>query len=378
MRKKTATLVVSDKRGLLSNKAIKVAKTLSNSGYFVKILVWDKSGKSSLSESYEGIEIINFRFKPLRLGAFSLYGSYFIWMVYVFIFLIKNDSEIFHPENLPALLPAILAKILKRKILIYDMADFLADSLNWPPIIRDIIAILEKSSLRFADGVIIIGEHRKSQIVGAKIKRLSVIFNCPSQKSLNNLMPVQKDDHFLIYYGGLLSESRGIRTICESVKNFSDIRIIVAGFGPDEKKLLPLFNEIKNINFLGFIDSRSSLELTKRASLMPALYDPQLVLNRLASPGKIFDAMMCKTPVLVNSEAIAIAEIVRKENCGLIIPYGNKHEIKNAINILKGNKELIVEMGNNGYQAFLKEYNWEIMEGRLLALYEDSISAALK
>lgn len=355
-----------------------MAKTLSNSGYDIKILVWDKSKKSSYLEYYDGIKIINFGFKPIGLGIFSLFSSYFVWMSYIFIFLIKDDSEIIHPENFPAFLPAILPKIFKKNILIYDLADFLADSFNWPIIIKDLISIIEKFCLRFADGVVIIGEHRKSQIAGAKIKRLSVIFNCPSQKYLNDLVTTQKDDCFLLYYGGLLSESRGLRFICESVKNFANIKMIVAGFGPDEAKFLSLFREIKNIKFVGFVDSWNSLEFTKRSSLIPALYDPKIALNKLASPGKIFDAMMCKTPILINSEAGAVADIVRKEKCGLVIPYGSKQEIENAITTLITKRELIDEMGNNGHRAFLKEYNWEIMEKRLLDLYDESTQSKSK
>jgi glycosyltransferase involved in cell wall biosynthesis len=86
--------------------------------------------------------------------------------------------------------------------------------------------------------------------------------------------------------------------------------------------------------------------------------------------------MMCRTPIIVNGET-TMADIVREENCGIIVPYSDELALKKAILELKNNLEMCKKMGENGRGAFRREYNWEIMEERLLKLYANLIDNRL-
>lgn len=100
-----------------------------------------------------------------------------------------------------------------------------------------------------------------------------------------------------------------------------------------------------------------------------ATYDPIYPTNRYASPNKLFEAMMCHKPIIVN-DGTSMADIVRRENCGIVVPYGDVNELKNAILKLKNNPQLYGRLGVNGRNAYDTKYSWKIMEQRLLDVYK--------
>jgi glycosyltransferase involved in cell wall biosynthesis len=62
---------------------------------------------------------------------------------------------------------------------------------------------------------------------------------------------------------------------------------------------------------------------------------------------------------------------VKETECGIIVEYDNKEQIKKAIVSLKENPELGKRLGDSGRKAFLQKYNWTNMEERLYKIYEE-------
>ena len=78
--------------------------------------------------------------------------------------------------------------------------------------------------------------------------------------------------------------------------------------------------------------------------------------------------MMCGKPIIV-SDGSSMTNIVKAENCGLVIPYGDVRAIQDAIAKLMEDKKLRQYLGANGRKAYEKKYSWSIMEDRLLDAY---------
>jgi len=369
MRIVKVTLVTGDRNALLI-KSLKIARTLRQNGYAAGIVTWDRNGGRSKIEEVEGCPVHNFRLKAGALGKWTLLPGYLAWWCHVFFFLLRDNSDLYHVENLPNLIPVILANIIKRRKVIYDISDFLADSFGWSSLVRILLYRLERHCLRFADGVITVDEHRMCQIAGANIKRLAVIMNCPSDQESKSGAG-GSEDGFTIYFGGWISEMRGLIQICKAIHQLEGVKLIIAGYGPDEKRFRRIFQAQENVEFRGLLSKAESLELTSQASEVFAFYDPRIPINRLASPNKLFDAMMCGKPILANEEALPVAEIIRREKCGLLVPYDDIEGLRNAIVQLKKNSHMRIEMGQNGRKAFEREYNWAQMEARLLKLYKE-------
>ena len=79
--------------------------------------------------------------------------------------------------------------------------------------------------------------------------------------------------------------------------------------------------------------------------------------------------MMYAKPILV-SENSTMAKTVRENNYGTVVNCRDVKEIKEAIIELKNDPGLCKQLGENARKAYDEKYNWQIMEQRLLDLYD--------
>jgi glycosyltransferase involved in cell wall biosynthesis len=178
----------------------------------------------------------------------------------------------------------------------------------------------------------------------------------------------------ILFYAGVIHRSRGLIEILKALRDMDGVKLIVAGLGPDVKifKNLPKILRNKAREYIGFISYKEVIRRSFEADVILALYDPKIPSNRYASPNKLFEAMMCAKPIIVNSETSA-AKIVEK-NYGLTVPYGDVNAIKNAIMHMRDDYNLRLMLGRNGRMAYKKRYGWKIMIKKLIRIY-DKISA---
>lgn len=156
--------------------------------------------------------------------------------------------------------------------------------------------------------------------------------------------------------------NRRLLLIGKAIENEKNIRLILAGRVFDDTLEHLLKNP--NVSYVGLLKAEEVLKLEKMADIIPVLYDPSIPINRVASPNKLFEAMMLGVPVVTN----VCRDIVAEADCGLIVNYDTQ-EVKRAILWLKNNPLPRKKFGINGRQAFEKKYNWRIMEEKLLKLY---------
>jgi len=346
----------------------KEAESLQNSGYSVCILYWDRGSNKSRVEYKNGTKINYFGLKA-PYGKLSLLPYLLIWWIYELFFLLRTDSRIIHCCCFDTLIPAIFTKAIQKKKIVYDIFDFYSESLpeNIPSLIRNIISNFEKFCIRFVDSVIIVDNSRYVQIKDAKIKNLDIVMNCPNDVVYSTKKSPHKE--FIIFYGGMISKTRGLMELINAIRDLDNIKIIIAGMGEDEDLFKEISSKTKNVTYLGWINYEKYIDLTLSSDLIFGFYDPKIPNNRLASPNKLFEAMMCSTPIIVNKET-SMAEIVKQDKCGVVVPYSDCNSLKRSIIKLKENQELCLKMGESGRKAFEKEYNWKIMESRLLNVYK--------
>lgn len=179
---------------------------------------------------------------------------------------------------------------------------------------------------------------------------------------------IQDKNVFDIFYAGVLLKSRGLEHIAKASSNLEGVHLIIAGYGTDEDYFVDIISSYDHIDFLGKIDYEEVLERTLHSDVLFALYDPNVPNNKYSSPNKLFEAMMCGKPIIV-SDGTSMANIVRAEDCGLVVPYGDVETIRNAIIRLKEDQHLRESIGQNGRKAYESKYSWDIMEERLINTY---------
>jgi glycosyltransferase involved in cell wall biosynthesis len=269
------------------------------------------------------------------------------------------------------IMPAVVAARIKRKKVIYEIADIYYMLVRLPGWLTSICVFVDKLFIRCADGVVLASEGVVKELNGIPNKNVVVIINSPPD-SCGELKPIARDKGtFTIFYAGALFRSRksNLDKVFEAIKNMDKVILVVAGYGDEVDQITKWASEATDkVQFLGKISYSQVLAKTAEADLLVALYDPSVYVHRWGYATKLFEAMMCRKPILV-SKGTAMAELVEKENCGLAVDVNNVEEIRQAIVKLKQNPELCELLGTNGSKIYQQEYRWEIMEQRLLSLY---------
>ncbi len=344
----------------------KIADALYDSGYRVKLLIWDRAGNFRPAARYR-VDRCRIRAPYDNFAVVMIYLPF--WMVYQFLYLLKDDADIVQASDFDTLIPAVAAKLLKRVKVSYIIYDFMADNIppGMPSFLKRFVARAEKFFIGFTDELFLVDESRYRQIEGAKVKGLDYIYNSPPDRASpeNN---AGGNDCLTVFYAGIIHRARGLDYMIKALEGMEGVRLILAGTGPHQDLLEGLPDGLRGkVRYIGQIPYEEVLRSSREADVLFAFYDPAIPNNRYASPNKMFEAMMCGKPIIVNS-GIAAGDVVLRENCGVVVPYGDPRAIADRLTALKdkGYREIL---GKNGRAAYEKKYGWDIMKNRLLRAY---------
>ena len=328
-----------------------------------------------MREFRSGLVITRFSFfARYGTGINNLFGVA-IWQIYLFVFLFTHfrDYKIIHACDFDTVIPALLAKFFLAKTVIYDIFDFYADHIRrTPKFIKNIIRSIDIWAINRADALILADPSRKDQIQGANPRKMAVIYNSPEdiRKQISNR---KTGSSFSVVYVGLLQLERGLGELLQVMQNHPSWSLDLAGFGGDREFILERANSLKNVIWHGRVAYEKAMELSAKADVLIATYDPAIPNHRYSSPNKLFEAMMLGKPIVV-AKGTNMDGIVKKWNLGLLIDYGDVADLERALETLSKNSKLRKELGENARQAYDDEYSWEQMRNRLINLYSSVVS----
>lgn len=352
----------------------KNAASLAEDGFDVHLLVWDRQHNLSTDKG-EKYHIHRFAMKaPYDSMAILLYHPF--WLLYELYFLLASRPDILNACDLDTLMPAVLVKLLFRCRLFYTIYDFYADNFDdrrstLIRIIKRFVASLEKFLIGFADVLFLADECRLEEVKGARIKKVVYIYNSPMDR-FTMVEGRSPGDELVVLYAGLLHPSRGVEHMVKAVEAVDGVTMIIAG--PDGANKLKLDTPVdsRKVRFIGYLpDYDAVLRQTMDADVLFRFQDPHLSSSKYASPNKLFEAMMCGKPFIVN-EGLGSSRIVSDTRCGLLVPYGDLEALKGALVALRDDLALRVKTGANGRKAYEEKYSWNIMEKRLLDSYREA------
>ncbi len=354
-------------------RVCKEAGTLKQAGYVTLLLYWDREGKSNSARNTEEYdEKLCLRFKaPLGIMLIPFLP---VWWSFVFVSLLVKKWDVVHALNLHSIVPSLIAGKLKRKPVIYEILDVYEWRL--PRTVRTICLGLDKLFMRLADGIIVADEAQIEGVGGIPNRNTVPIYDSPPdtfrQKEsgyLGNLT----EGNFTLFYAGALYKNRRLNLdkVVEAIKDIEGVKLIIAGYGD-------LVNEIEEwsgrlpdkVEFIGKISYEEVIETGLGADLFFVLRDSTVHTNRYTCGSNLFNAMICGKPILAN-QGSSTAVKTCNENCGLVVDANSVAEIREAILQLKENPELCRELGATARKAFEQKYSWEIMERRLISLYQE-------
>ncbi len=172
-----------------------------------------------------------------------------------------------------------------------------------------------------------------------------------------------KETDFVLMYAGILGHAQGLDVILRSAvitRNFSQIKYLIIGDGPEKHKLLTLSNELNllNVKFIGNMprNQMSSAIAACSAYIVP-LKKNDLFLG--AIPSKLFEPLAMGKPILLGVDGEARELFIEKGNGGLYFTPEDAEALAKSINYLYSNQEIASTLGQNGKKFVSINFNRE-------------------
>ena len=154
---------------------------------------------------------------------------------------------------------------------------------------------------RYLDGIISVSESQSQYINKYTSKKPIIIPNGINPAAVSQGVPIKKykDGKFNLLFLGRFEDRKGLIYALKAFKvlkeNHDDLRLIIAGDGDgrSEAENYIVSNNLNNIEFLGFVDEATKLNLLKTADiyLAPAIYGESFGIVLL-------EAMACGLPMV--------------------------------------------------------------------------------
>ncbi len=172
----------------------------------------------------------------------------------------------------------------------------------------------------------------------------------------------------IVGYTGGHALSNSLKTIVETaekLQNNKNIVFVLVGNGAEKQNLINLSKNLDNIIFLNPVPKNQIPDLLSKMDYLIITWNKTKLYRFGISPNKIYDYMMAKKPIIHATDAPN--KFVDEANCGIAVGAEKPDEIVDAIIKLKSMPEdKLKEMGQNGYDYVLKNYDYKILAKKFI------------
>lgn len=348
-------------------RVYKEAKYLITKGFDVEILCWDRENeyKDRVTEYIDGIKIK--RFFP-----YSEYGTglkqihpYIKFIQECKNYLNGKEYDYIHCHDLDGIIAGYLARKNKSSF-IFDMHEFYevnGKNQKLRYIVRGIVNFFQNRS----SNIIYVNEVQTNVMSDINKKKLILLPNYPDranyegcEKSTANILRIS--------YIGAVRQYNELKNLMDACNGIDNIKIAIHGVGVAYKRLKDIENNYDNVNVTGKYDYTESAALYGNTDVLYALYPLDNLQNKTAYPIKLFEAIITKTPIIVN-EGTALEEYVIKNGIGFAVDGSNIQDIRKLIKYINGNRHSLDEKIKN-LEKIQYNYSWEEVVNNLDKIYK--------
>lgn len=215
----------------------------------------------------------------------------------------------------------------------------------------------------------------QSQFIIDKLKENGFFRNT---KTMKLLAPTEVDktsnilkayDIIDILYAGQLVRAKGVHILLNAFKQlkYDNIRLHIAGQGPDEGKFREIAGNDPRITFYGWLPEEKLTELYKRANVtvVPSLWYEVFGII-------IIESFKYGTPV-VASNIGGMPEIVEKGHNGFLFEAGDVEALKRILESLIENPAQLERLGQGAFES-AKKYDVSCNITELVVIYEEAVA----
>lgn len=329
-------------------------RMLREAGHRVTGLCWDRTREQPDTERIEGCTVIN---AHVPGGYRTLWLCVYLplWWVYQAIRLWRLRPDVIYTADLDTAVPSLAVGILRSTPVVFDVYDcYAARTQTVPRPFLFVLRLLERACASLAYAVIL-PDSSRAGLLGVTPARLLIAPNCPYD-AVGNIPPKPDTARpFTVFYAGLIAPGRGLEKLI-ALTTGTDVRVQIAGRMTDTG-YAAAFKASPHVEYLGVLSQEQVRAYTAQSDAVWSYYDPAREINRYANSTKLYEAMMCATAVLANSEPRS-ARIVKSCNCGSCLPYADDDGLRRTLIEWRDNREVVRELGRNGRRAFELTWNW--------------------
>lgn len=150
------------------------------------------------------------------------------------------------------------------------------------------------------------------------------------------------------------------------------LKLLIVGSGSQEQYLKKMVNDfgIQNSTiFSGYISN----DFVQNYHNMIDIYVAVSTEDSESFGVAILEASSCSKPVIVSNVG-GLTEVVEDHKTGFIVEKENAESIVEAIEVLLNDENLRNELGRNGRNKVIKEYNWKDCVERMISIYNSTMS----
>jgi glycosyltransferase involved in cell wall biosynthesis len=178
---------------------------------------------------------------------------------------------------------------------------------------------------------------------------------------------------FLLFLGRI-NWKKGLDRLIPALTHLSDIPLVIAGndeenYKPEVEALAVSLGVSDRITFIGPVYGDDKAALLQNASL--------LVLPSYSENfgNVVLEAMAVGCPVVVTPE-VGIADLVQTSGAGLVVN-GDPETLGKGLQHMVSNPQELKEMGERGRQAVEEHFQWILVGGQMVEIYNGTITRAL-
>ncbi|MCH7612814.1 MAG: glycosyltransferase [Candidatus Marinimicrobia bacterium] len=295
----------------------------------------------------------------------------------------RSTADIFHFHDPELIFLGFYIKIIKRKIVIYDIhEDYYTQILlkKWIPtkFIRTIAAIIfsfiEKLICNSFDLIIFAENYYKNSYPQKIIDKSTDILNYPILNETKSI--AMNNDYVKVIYTGFVSVERGAINMIKChrvlIEKGYNVRLYLVGHLKDENIISLIEDDAELNETIKIIGKR---EYVDKSEIDIQYSDADIGLALISSKAhyekklltKFFEYMQNEIPIVI-SNYDKWEKLVRDTGCGICVDPDNPIEIVNAVEYLINHPTIAKQMGKNGRKAVEEKYNWDIQAEKLITV----------
>jgi len=371
-------------------RARQEAKSLSDAGYRVFVLAWDRYGEFRELENVEGTTVHSF--STPRLPRFSKFGLalggmlFQITIVFQALRLINGLKQrpIIHAHDINTLLPGYFLRVIGLGCaLVYDCREFTywIYSEWFHPLVGASLRGIEQACLRHVDAVITVTEPIADYLRRFN-QRVELIYNCPVTSEIPKLTKREARiqlglpaNAFIVSFVGAIRYGCRLELLLTlaAETQMDNVHFLVVGDGP----LGPAFREAARgipktrFSVIPMVPHPTALSYVLSSDLTWIVHQnrAESVSERLALPWKLFESLACGVPVIVEANTFQ-AKLVSEHKCGIVLENDDPTYVSESIMSLARDQTHHGQMSEaaRGVSSSLG-FTWEAMSRRLMIVY---------